>query len=161
MLEAGKAEIRREGTDVALLAVGRMVGAAEKAADLLAEDGVSASVVNMRWVKPLDLEMVSWAAANHRLVVTVEENTGCWVASARACSRRLSDLGIETPVLRLSIPDCFVTHGAMDKLLAEVGLDAEGIRGAVLGRLKGLDGHAHTPAEERADDATTSRRRSR
>ncbi len=120
---------------------------------------MQASVVNMRWVKPLDLETVSWAAANHRLVVTVEENTGVGGFGAGVLEA-LSDLGIETPVLRLSVPDCFVTHGAMDKLLAEVGLDAEGIGGAVLGRLKGIDGHAHTPAEERADDTTTSRRRS-
>jgi 1-deoxy-D-xylulose-5-phosphate synthase len=158
VLEAGKAELRREGTDVALLAIGRMVGTSEEAASLLAEQDVLASVANMRWVKPLDLEMVSWAAANHRLIVTVEENTGVGGFGA-AVAESLSDLGMETPLLRLSVPDCFVTHGAMDKLLAEVGLDAAGIRGAVLGRLLGIDGEAQLPAEERSDDPTTSRRR--
>jgi len=159
VLEAGKGEIRREGPDVALLAIGRMVGTSEEAAELLVSEGVDSSVVNMRWVKPIDYEMVSWAAANHRLIVTVEENTGVGGFGA-AVLEALSDLGIQIPVLRLSIPDCFVTHGSMDKLLAEVGLDAEGIRAAVLGRVTGIDGATHTPAEERANDATTSRRRS-
>jgi 1-deoxy-D-xylulose-5-phosphate synthase len=158
VLEAGKAEIRREGNDVAIVAVGRMVGAAQAAADLLEAEGVSASVVNVRWVKPLDLEMVSWAAGSHRLVVTVEENTGVGGLGA-AVLEALSDLSVEVPVLRLSIPDCFVTHGAMDKLLAEVGLNAEGIRGAVLGRIVGLpDRAAHA---EETDDPAASRRHSR
>ncbi len=160
VLEAGRAEVRARGTDVALLAVGRMVSAAEEAADLLRADGVSASIVNMRWVKPLDLETISWAAHEHRLVVTIEENTGLGGAGA-AVLEAISDLDIEIPVLRLSVPDCFVTHGAMGKLLAEVGLDPAGIRGAVLGRLKGLDGELPLPAEESADDATPSRRRPR
>jgi 1-deoxy-D-xylulose-5-phosphate synthase len=158
VLEAGRAELRREGKDVALLAVGRMVAVAEEAADLLAKDDVEASVCNMRWIKPLDYEMVSWAAAEHRLVVTVEENTGVGGFGAGVLEV-MSDLSIEMPVLRLSVPDCFVTHGAMNKLLAEVGLDAEGVSGAVLGRLMGIDGETETPAEERVDDTTTSRRR--
>lgn len=138
VLEAGRAEVRAVGADVALLAVGRMVGVAESAASILAEDGVGASVLNARWIKPLDLEAISSAAGSHRLLVTVEENTGVggWGA---AVLESLSDLGIDTPVLRLSVPDCFVTHGAMSKLLDEVGLTAEGVRAAVLGRLRGLD----------------------
>ncbi|HET6498852.1 MAG TPA: transketolase C-terminal domain-containing protein, partial [Coriobacteriia bacterium] len=156
--EAGAAEVRRRGSDVALLAAGRMVGAAQAAADLLEADGVAASVVNLRWIKPLDFETVAWAAATHPLIVTVEENTGVGGVGA-AVLEALSDLGIDVSVLRLSIPDCFVTHGAMDRLLAEVGLNAEGIRGAVLGRLSGLPVRAvkarggHGPA--------TSRRRAR
>lgn len=71
----------------------------------------------------------------------------------------LSDLNISVPVLRLSVPDCFVTHGAMDKLLAEVGLDAEGLRGAVLGRLMGLDEATLPMPAEETDDTATSRRR--
>ena len=158
VFEAGRAETRRTGTDVALLAVGRMVGAAQAAADLLEADGVSASVVNLRWVKPLDLETVAWAAGAHRLVVTVEENTGAGGVGA-AVLEALSDLSTEVPVLRLSVPDCFVTHGAMDKLLAEVGLNAEGIRGAVLGRLADLPG---VPAHaEDGDGPTASRRHTR
>lgn len=157
VLEAGRAELRARGDDVALLAVGRMVGPSQEAARLLADDGVSASVLNMRWVKPLDLEAVAEAAGTHRLLVTVEENTGLGGMGA-AVLEALTDLGIEVPVLRLSVPDCFVTHGAMGKLLAEVGLTPEGIRAAVLGRLMGLGTPAH---EGTADGASQSRRPSR
>jgi 1-deoxy-D-xylulose-5-phosphate synthase len=156
--EAGRAEIRRTGSDVALVAAGRMVGAAQAAADLLETDGVSASVVNLRWIKPLDLETLSWAAGSHRLVVTIEENTGVGGAGA-AVLEAFSDLSIDCPVLRLSVPDCFVTHGAMDKLLAEVGLTAEGIRGAVLGRVSDLPGRAaHV---EESDGPAASRHHTR
>ena len=100
VLGGGRArEIRRQGSDVALLAVGRMVGSAEKAAELLAAEGISASVVNARWVKPLDLETVSWAAANHPLVVTIEENTARGGFGA-AVLRGAADLGLESHVLR-------------------------------------------------------------
>jgi 1-deoxy-D-xylulose-5-phosphate synthase len=154
-LEAGKAEVRRVGTDVALVAVGRMVKVAEKAADELLEAGVAASVVNVRWVKPMDLETISWAAASHHLVVTVEENTGCGGMGA-AVMESLSDLAVTAPILRLSIPDLFVTHGSTEKLLAEVGLTSAGVRDAVLGRLADLTG-----GKGRAHDADSSRRRSR
>ena len=160
ILEAGRAEIRRKGSDVAILAIGRMVSVAEEAAALLDDEGVTTSVANMRWVKPLDHETVSWAAAEHRLVVTIEENTGAG-GMGGAILESLSDMGIETPLLRLSIPDCFVTHGAMNKLLAEVGLDPEGVRGAVLGRLMGLSPDSPSmPTEGASDDAAASRRTS-
>lgn len=159
VLEAGRAQIRREGGDVALLAAGRMVGVAEAAADLLAADGVSASVVNMRWIKPMDLEMISWAGSAHDLVVTIEENTGVGGVGAGVLEA-LSDLGLVMPVLRLSIPDCFVTHGAMDLLLAEVGLTAEGVHGAVLGRFTDLSSARPHPKDV-TNDQTTSRRRTR
>jgi 1-deoxy-D-xylulose-5-phosphate synthase len=136
VLDAGRAEVRRDGDDVAILAVGRMVGVAEDAAALLAHDGVEARVVNMRWVKPMDLEAVS-AAAAAPLVVTVEENTGVGGFGAGVVEA-LADLGLSVPVLRLSVPDCFVTHGETERLLAEVGLTPEGVRAAVLGRLKDI-----------------------
>ncbi|MDA3936121.1 MAG: 1-deoxy-D-xylulose-5-phosphate synthase [Actinomycetota bacterium] len=159
VLEAGTAEVRRVGTDVAFMAFGRMVGVAEEASELLVQDGVSASVVNMRWVKPLDIAAVSAAAASHRLLVTIEENTGQGGAGS-AVLEVLADLGVQMPVLRLSIPDCFVTHGAMDKLLAEVGLTPEGVRDAVVGRL--LDTNdLSTIFKDEANDAASSRRRTR
>lgn len=153
VLEAGHAEVRREGTDVALVAVGRMVETAQLAADQLAEAGVSASVVNVRWVKPIDLETIG-SAAGHHLVVTLEENTGEGGLGA-AVMEALSDLGLTTPVLHLAIPDCFVTFGATDKLLEEVGLTPEGVRDAVLGRLSDLGG------EGLGHDETQSRRSAR
>lgn len=153
VLDAGRAEVRREGSDVALLAVGRMVGVAEKAADELAAAGVTSSVVNVRWVKPMDLEMVTWAATHHSLVVTIEENTGIG-GMGSAVLESLSDLSLTPPVLRLSVPDCFVTHGAMEKLLDGVGLTSGGVRDAVLGRLGEL-----TDEKGRGRGATPIRRR--
>ncbi len=158
VLEAGRAVERRRGSDVALLAVGRMVAAANEVAELLQADGVSATVVDMRWVKPLDLEMISSAAMNHRLIVTIEENTGLGGFGA-AVLESLSDLGFGPPVLRLSVPDCFVTHGGMDKLLEEVGLTPAGIRGAVLGRL--LDISPAGGSGKFGDGASAARRHAR
>jgi 1-deoxy-D-xylulose-5-phosphate synthase len=132
--DVGRAESRASGTDVALLAVGRMVGVCEEAANRLADDGVSASVSNMRWVKPLDASAVVEAARSHRLLVTVEESTSCGGFGA-AVLECLSDEGVTVPVLRLAIPDCFVTHGAMPTLLAEVGLTPDGVCRSVLDRL--------------------------
>ena len=155
VLEAGRAEVRREGDDVALLAVGRMLGVAEEAASLLAQDGVESRVVNMRWVKPMDLEAVT-DAARCSLVVTIEENTGVGGFGAGVLEA-LADLGSDVPVLRLSIPDCFVTHGHPDQLLAEVGLTPEGVRAAVLGRMADV----WATHGRRIDDRAQDRRRAR
>ncbi len=156
VLEAGRGQILREGDDVALLAVGRMVAMAETAAEMLDADGVSATVIDMRWVKPIDLELISEAARGHRLLVTLEENTGLGGFGA-AVLEALADLGSEASVLRLAIPDCFVTHGVTGKLMAEVGLTPEGIRGAVLGRLLEVPGT--TARKDSGYDANPSRRR--
>jgi 1-deoxy-D-xylulose-5-phosphate synthase len=155
VLEAGRAEVRREGSDVTILAIGRMVEVAEQAADMLAEEGVSAGVVNMRWVKPMDLEMIS-AAAGTDLIVTIEENTGLGGFGAGVLEA-LSDLGSSTPVLRLAISDCFVTHGGMSRLLADVGLTPEAVSAAVLGRVRDI----RASESERSDDRTQARRRAR
>ncbi len=157
--DAGRAQVRCTGSDVAILAVGRMVTTAEETEQLLAEQGVSASVVNARWVKPLDYETVSWAASNHRLVVTVEENTGMGGFGAAVCEA-LADLDLQVPVLRLAVPDCFVTHGAMNKLLADIGLTPDGVAAAILGRLEGVAaaGPSASRAEGDARDATPHRR---
>jgi 1-deoxy-D-xylulose-5-phosphate synthase len=158
-----KAQVRREGHDVALLAAGRMTITCLEAAELLEAAGVSASVVNARWIKPMDLEMVSDAAGAHRLIVTVEESTSMGGFGSGVCEA-LVDLRLEMPVLRLAIPDCFVTHGATARLLADVGLTPEGIAAAVLGRLEDLDatndaGSATGEADQH--DATPHRRRAR
>ncbi|MBI5230981.1 MAG: hypothetical protein HY876_02325, partial [Coriobacteriales bacterium] len=93
-----------------------------------------------RWVKPLDVEALAEAARTHRLLVTIEENTGLGGFGA-AVLECLHDLSLDNvPVLRLAVPDCFVTHGRMDVLLDEIGLTPEGVRGAVHGRLLDLPG---------------------
>lgn len=160
VLEAGKGEVRREGEDVALLAVGRMVAVAQKAADLLAAEGTSASVLNMRWVKPVDRGLISEAARRYPLLVTIEENTEAGGFGSAVCES-LSDMALDAHVLRLAIPDCFVTHGATSKLLADVGLTPEGVRDAVLGRLRELS-VAPTPTRgTHPHGAATSRPHSR
>jgi 1-deoxy-D-xylulose-5-phosphate synthase len=128
------AQTRREGTDVAFLAVGRMVKVAEEAAELLAGEGVSASVINARWIKPLDSQGVLAAAGSHRLLVTVEENT-CQGGYGSEVCEVLADADVQVPVLRLAIPDCFVTHGAMPLLLEDVRLTPQGVFDSVMERM--------------------------
>ncbi len=122
-LEIGKAELRRKGRGVAILAFGAMLKPALEAAEAL-----DATVVNMRFVKPLDTELVKQIAAEHHLIVTVEEHqvmggAGSAVAEALA--------GSPKKLLLLGLPDRFVDHGDPARLLASVGLDAEGIRNSI------------------------------
>lgn len=162
----GESQTRVEGVDVALVAVGRMVGVAERAAGLLADDGVSASVVNARWVKPIDVGSLATVAVTHRLLVTIEENTGLGGFGA-AVAETMADLGLAVPLLRIAVPDCFITHGAMGKLLADIGLTPEGLRTAVLGKLMEMEPHTAHPevkaptTEKVTDDAASHRRTAR
>jgi len=133
VLETGRALRVRDGADVTLLAVGRMVEVAERAAEALVALGVDAGVYNARWVKPLDADMVADAACA-RLVVTLEENALAG-GFGSAVLETLADLGAEVPVLRLGVPDRFVTHGTVAQLLAEVGLEAGQVAEAVVQRL--------------------------
>ncbi len=113
-------ERRREGSDVSILAIGRMVETAEEAAEILAGQGISPEVVNMRWLKPIDRAAVL-GASSRPLVVTLEENTGEGGFGA-AVMEVLADAGVTVPVLRIAVPDCFVTHGKTSALLDEIGL---------------------------------------
>lgn len=115
-LEIGKAELLSEGDDVALLAVGTMVDAAGKAAALLEGKGVHASVVNMRFVKPLDTTIIDRAAKKNKLIVTLEENV-LPGGFGSAVAEYMADAGHSTPLLRIGIPDRFVSQGAKSKLL--------------------------------------------
>lgn len=128
-----EANMRREGSDVALLAVGTMVVPCLKAADILAQRGIEACVYDMRWVKPLDVEAVR-QAAKMPLVVTVEENSTVGGFGA-AVLEALSDEGLAVPVLRLGLPDAFCGQGPVAKLRSRAGLDASGIAEAVSGAL--------------------------
>ena len=133
VLAEGKASVVREGDDIAILAFGRMVSRSLGAAELLAQQGIEARVVDMRWVKPLDSQEIA-RAAQTKLVVTVEEG----VVEGGAGQGVLGDLarqGLAVPALNLGIDDCFVQQGTPDELLHELGLDAEGIAGSILARL--------------------------
>ncbi|WP_296224059.1 1-deoxy-D-xylulose-5-phosphate synthase [Ralstonia sp. UBA689] len=129
-LPLGKAEVRRTSTApagqrVAILAFGSMVAPALAAAERL-----DASVVNMRFVKPLDVACVLDMARTHDYVVTVEE--GCVMGGAgSACLEALAAAGVATPVLQLGLPDRFIDHGDHAVLLAQCGLSADGILASI------------------------------
>ncbi|MHB1351709.1 MAG: 1-deoxy-D-xylulose-5-phosphate synthase [Thiobacillus sp.] len=133
-VDIGKGVCRRRGRDVALLAFGSVVAPALAAAERL-----DATVADMRFVKPLDVDLVRELAAGHRLLVTLEENAVAGGAGA-AVAERLAQLGIVVPVLQLGLPDAFIEHGDHAAMLAACGLDAPGIEHAVSQRLATLPG---------------------
>ncbi len=120
-LEIGKAEVRREGKEVALLAFGSTLAAALEAGDRL-----NATVVNMRFIKPLDEACVSDMAARHHLLVTLEDNAVSGGAGS-AVAETLAAHGITIPLTQLGIPDQFIEHASREEQLAECGLDADSI----------------------------------
>ncbi|OWY34099.1 1-deoxy-D-xylulose-5-phosphate synthase [Herbaspirillum aquaticum] len=127
-LPLGKGEIRRQGKDVAILAFGSLLAPA-----LGAGDKLNATVANMRFIKPLDAELVKQLAASHDALVTVEE--GCIMGGAGAAvSEALAAAGINKPVLHLGLPDRFIDHGDAVQLLAQCGLDADGIAQSIIQR---------------------------
>lgn len=127
-LPLGKGEVRRTGKEVALLAFGSLVPAA-----LAAGEELDATVVNMRFVKPLDIELIVELAGNHSLLVSIEENAVIGGAGSEI-ERVLAEQGLTVPVLRLGLPDRFIDHGEQGQLLAELGLDKNGIMHAVRAR---------------------------
>jgi len=121
-LPIGKGEIRRRGKQIAILAFGSMVTPAEEAAE-----SIDATLVNMRFVKPLDEDLIREIASNHSLIVTVEENSIAGGAGS-AVSEFLNQACIDIPILHLGLPDAFPHQGSRGEILAELGLDADGIR---------------------------------
>jgi 1-deoxy-D-xylulose-5-phosphate synthase len=124
-LPFGKGEVRREGKRIAILAFGTLLYPA-----LQAGEALNATVVNMRWAKPLDTELLSKIAATHDALVTVEEGAVTGGAGS-AVLEALQDLQQPKPVLVLGIGDVFTEHGDPVKLLAELGLDAAGIQASI------------------------------
>jgi len=124
-LPVGKGEIRRDGKEIALLAFGSLVPAA-----LAAGEELDATVINMRFIKPLDVELIAELAGNHSLLVSIEENAVIGGAGSEI-ERALAERGLKVPLLRLGLPDRFIDHGEQSLLLAELGLDKNGIVGAV------------------------------
>ncbi len=132
VLPIGKAELRRRGARIALLAFGAPLAAAEQVGA-----GLGLTVVNMRFVKPLDRALVLELAKTHEGLVTLEDNVVMGGAGS-AVLELLQAEGIAMPVLQLGLPDAFQHHASREALLAEAGLDAAGIRTAVLARWPGL-----------------------
>jgi 1-deoxy-D-xylulose-5-phosphate synthase len=120
-LPIGRGEVRRTGTRIAILAFGAMLTPALEAGAVL-----DATVANMRFVKPLDVDLVKSLAEQHELLVTVEENAIVGGAGSEV-ARALENLPLMTKLIRLGLPDTFVDHGDTALLLQELGLDAAGL----------------------------------
>jgi 1-deoxy-D-xylulose-5-phosphate synthase len=125
-LEIGRAEILREGSDGAILALGSMVYPCLEAAARLAQEGLSLTVINARFLKPLDEELIACLASEKPFLVTAEEGTlaggfGALVAAL------LADRRIPVAQLRIGVPDRIIPHGAPALLHAKYGLDTDGI----------------------------------
>jgi len=142
-LPIGKAEVLREGHTVVILAFGSMVTPAEYVAENL-----DTTLVNMRFIKPLDTELVSKLAMEHDLVVTVEENALSGGAGS-AVNEYLIAAGIQVPILNLGIPDRFISHDKPANMLAECGLDTDGMIRQIQARLKAIGFPKAKPATGR------------
>lgn len=135
VLPIGSWETLREGSDVVLLAVGAMVEQARAACELLGTRGVSAGLVNCRFVKPIDLETLARARGSAGLLVTIEENSRNGGLGEAVIDALNESGGSGGRTLALALPDAFVTHGSRNELLADVGLDAAGIARSVTAAL--------------------------
>ncbi|VAW67209.1 1-deoxy-D-xylulose 5-phosphate synthase [hydrothermal vent metagenome] len=124
-LSIGKAIISRQGEKVAILAFGSLLGEA-----MIAAEKINATVINMRFVKPLDAEMLRSISGTHKLLVTIEENVIAGGAGS-GVNEWLQMNEINLPVINLGLPDYFVEHGTTSQLLSECGLDATGILHAI------------------------------
>ncbi|HEY6482564.1 MAG TPA: 1-deoxy-D-xylulose-5-phosphate synthase [Steroidobacteraceae bacterium] len=125
-LPVGRAQLRREGRcGLALFAFGALVDSAHKIADRL-----DATLVNMRFVKPLDEDLVVAVAGRHHAIVTIEENATLGGAGSAVAELLASD-GLQVPLLQIGIPDRFIEHGSRDSCLAAAGLDLAGLSASV------------------------------
>ncbi len=130
-LPLGKGELRRKGSGTALLAFGSLLAPALEAAEAL-----NATVANMRFVKPLDEELIQSLAAEHELLVTLEENVVAGGAGS-AVGEWLNSRGIRTRLLQLGLPDRFIEQASPARQLADCGLDAAGIERSVRAAMQG------------------------
>jgi 1-deoxy-D-xylulose-5-phosphate synthase len=132
VVEVGRGEVLAEGADVALVGIGTGVGMAVEAATRLRSRGIDPTVVDARFVKPLDRELLARLAATHRLLVTIEENV-LPGGFGSAVLEEVAESGVE--VRRFGLPDAFVPHGERRRLLAQAGLTAEAVATTVVERL--------------------------
>jgi 1-deoxy-D-xylulose-5-phosphate synthase len=130
VLPLGEAKLLKAGKNIALLAFGRMVDSA-----LAAGDQLNATVYNMRFIKPLDTKVLQQVAKTHRLIVTIEENA-IQGGAGSAINEYLLQKNIHVALLNLGLPDQFISHGSIEKLLAQCGLHTAGIIHAINDKLK-------------------------
>ena len=134
-LEIGKGRLLREGMDVAILSLGARLDAALEAARLLEEQGLSATVADARFCKPLDTELVEGLARNHPLLVTVEDGAIGGFSAHVLQHLAAQDLLGQTRVRAFTLPDRFIGHGTPAEQYADAGLDAKGLCGGILAAL--------------------------
>ncbi|MCM1046145.1 MAG: 1-deoxy-D-xylulose-5-phosphate synthase [Candidatus Gastranaerophilales bacterium] len=134
-IELGKAEWIYREWEIALFAVGSMVKTAEEVREKLKSQGYSVSLINARFVKPLDEEAVLEACKDHRMIVTMEENVKCGGFGERVMDC-LNQNGLHNPCINISIPDAYVEHGNVELLKQEIGIDAE----SIVKRIREADG---------------------
>jgi 1-deoxy-D-xylulose-5-phosphate synthase len=128
-IEIGKGQVVRNGKNIAILAFGSMLAPALKAAE-----SIDATVANMRFVKPIDAELIEKLANTHSYIVTVEENCimgGAGSAVMEALQAMQKNIALPVKTLCLGLPDLFIEHGVHETMLPECGLDAEGIADAI------------------------------
>lgn len=133
LLEVGKSRCVREGNDVSILSFGRMLSYACEAADILEEHSISVCVVDMRWIKPLDIEAIR-TASKTSLVVTLEEGVVEGGVGEEVLEVLVKE-HLHSNVVNLGIPDTFIEQGSVAHLFQDLGLDGEGIAASILNRL--------------------------
>ena len=142
VLPLGKGELLREGTDIALVAIGVTVHQAAAAAERLAQEGISAAVINARFVKPLDGDLIAAVAREVKCLLTVEEST-VMGGFGSAVLELLSEKGItNVPTKCLGLPDWFIEQGPQDLLREKYGLTADGVHQQAKQLLADVAGHA-------------------
>ncbi|MCF2681091.1 1-deoxy-D-xylulose-5-phosphate synthase [Faecalicatena contorta] len=136
-IELGKSECIYKEKDIAIFSVGHMFEEAEKVWKNLKEAGYNCSLVNARFVKPLDTEMIETISENHRLIAVIEENVqtgGCGEHVLEYVSRRR----LPMHVLPLALPDDYVEHGSVDVLRHETGIDSDTMTDRIIETYKEL-----------------------
>ena len=134
-VELGKSEMLYQGSEVAVFAVGSMVKTAEEVRELLLEQGISPTIINGRFIKPIDVKAVQEACKTHRLIVTLEEN----VASGgygEAIASYMKQSGLDNELYLVAVPDRFIEHGSVDQLKQEIEMDAPSILKGILERIR-------------------------
>ena len=134
-IELGKAEAIYLESEICLMAVGSMVKTAVEVRKRLHEEGVSCSVINARFVKPIDENAVEYAAKHHRLLVTMEENVASGGFGERV-REYFDGLKTDCKLINIAIPDEYVEHGNVDLLKKEIGIDEESITNVILAEMK-------------------------
>ena len=125
-VEIGKAEKLTDGEDIAILAIGSMVNYAEKAVAKLKENGISSELINMRFIKPLDTQILDEIALRHEKIVTIEENN-LPGGFGSAVLEYLNEKNYKNDILRIGIPDAFIDHGTQAELHKQISIDPQGI----------------------------------